>query len=48
MWEPLLLFMVKFGYIALIVYGMLRSLLPLVINNIYGGKIAIYQNKQNN
>lgn len=41
MWDQLFAFMIKFGFISLILYGALRSLIALIINNIYGGKLAV-------
>jgi len=48
MWELLLEFMVKFGFVSLILYGAFRGLSVNIINNIYGGKLAVIQAKKSN
>lgn len=45
MWENLLYFMIKFSFVSLIGYAMVRGVLVHVINNIYGGKLALAQTK---
>jgi len=46
MWENIFAFFIKFSFISLVSYGWIRGILVNVINNIYGGKLAIEQSKQ--
>lgn len=44
-WSDLFLFMLKFLFVVIVVYPALRGLIQLITTNIYGGKLAIEQEK---